>query len=89
MVDSQLPGTGHKMNLWISKATDSTNLNLRAESSGPEGSLFSAPLSLSLPLVSPSLFTEAQSRALNEDECEESICGIFLPSGRGSSLHLN
>lgn len=67
------------------KATDSTNLNSRAESSGLEGSLFSAPLSLSLPLVSPL----SPRRALNEDECEESICGIFLPSGRGSSLHLN
>lgn len=68
---------------------------------GPEGGregrgwVSSALLSLSLPLpllfslAHFSLLAEPQSRDLNEDECEESICGIFLPSGWGSSLHLN
>lgn len=72
---------------------------IRAETSGWRGVgggvLFcpafplSSPPSLSLFPLLHVLLAEPQSRDLNEDECEESICGIFLPSGWGSSLHLN
>lgn len=71
---------------------ESQNYLIRAKSSGPEGGFFcpafplSSPLSFSLFYF---LFTKPQSWDLNEDECEESICGIFPPSGWGSSLHLN